>query len=219
VFLQDKRDGVTTSSKEQTRSSVRVRVQGEITYKGGKDQGGMTDHPRVLRRKVQTSCEKTPVLIAGMTTSKWHKSRGLSPKCQDEPWGGRRARTGPWKGLGRSTRSDRPRDFLWRFGPPFDLGPSRSICSSLIRRPPHPTILPPPITRKPPSQDEGESWMSSMQGSMLAEGRKQEEDSKPLAYGCYQASLPPSSSTTFSGVSSPLCASILKMMGYVSVHS
>jgi hypothetical protein len=34
VFLQenkDKRDRVTTSSKEQMRSSVRVRVQGEIT--------------------------------------------------------------------------------------------------------------------------------------------------------------------------------------------
>jgi hypothetical protein len=48
VFLQenrDKRDGVTTSSKEQMRSSVRVRVQGEIASKGGKDQGGTTDHP------------------------------------------------------------------------------------------------------------------------------------------------------------------------------
>jgi hypothetical protein len=40
----DKRDGVTTSSKEQMRSSVRVRVQGEITSKGGKDQGAMMDH-------------------------------------------------------------------------------------------------------------------------------------------------------------------------------
>jgi hypothetical protein len=39
----DKRDGVTTSSKEQMRSSVRVRVQGEITSKGAKDQGGTTD--------------------------------------------------------------------------------------------------------------------------------------------------------------------------------
>jgi hypothetical protein len=58
----DKRDGVTTSSKEQMRSSVRVRVQGEITSKGVKDQGAMTDHPRGLRRKVQTSYEKTPYL-------------------------------------------------------------------------------------------------------------------------------------------------------------
>jgi hypothetical protein len=43
----DKRDGVTTSSKEQIRSSVCVRVQGEITSKGGKDRGGTTycDNP------------------------------------------------------------------------------------------------------------------------------------------------------------------------------
>jgi hypothetical protein len=58
----DKREGVTTSSKEQMRSSVCVRVQGEITSKGGKDQGAMTDHPRGLRRKVRTSCEKTTYL-------------------------------------------------------------------------------------------------------------------------------------------------------------
>jgi hypothetical protein len=35
--------------------------------------------------------------------------------------------------------------------------------------------------RKPPPQDEGESGMSSSQGSMLSEGMKQVEDSKPLA--------------------------------------
>jgi hypothetical protein len=52
------------------RIFVRVRVQGEITSKGGKDQGGMTDHPRGLRRKVRTSYDKPPTLIAGMTTSK-----------------------------------------------------------------------------------------------------------------------------------------------------
>jgi hypothetical protein len=68
VFLQenmDKRHGVTTSSKEQMRSFVRVRVQGEITSKGGKDQGGTTDHPRGLKCKVRTSCEKTPYLDRG----------------------------------------------------------------------------------------------------------------------------------------------------------
>jgi hypothetical protein len=48
VFLQEnmnKRDGVTASSKERMRSSVHVRVQGKIASKGGKDQGGTTDHP------------------------------------------------------------------------------------------------------------------------------------------------------------------------------
>jgi hypothetical protein len=83
VFLQenmDKRDGVTTSSKEQMRSFVRVRVEGEITSKGGKDQGGTTDHPRGLRCKVRTSYEKTPYLDRGdddlkMTQIKGEKSK------------------------------------------------------------------------------------------------------------------------------------------------
>jgi hypothetical protein len=75
VFLQenmDKRDEVITSSKEQMRSSVHVQVLGEITCKDGKDQVSTTDHPQGLRHKVQTSSEKTPILIAGKT-SKWHK--------------------------------------------------------------------------------------------------------------------------------------------------
>jgi hypothetical protein len=82
VFLQenmDKRDGV-TSSKEQMRSSVHVRVQGEITSKGGKDQGGTTNHSRGLRRKVQTSYKKTLYLDRGdddlkMTQIKEEKSK------------------------------------------------------------------------------------------------------------------------------------------------
>jgi hypothetical protein len=37
-------------------------MQGEITSKGGKDQGAMTDHPRGLRHKVRTSYKKTPYL-------------------------------------------------------------------------------------------------------------------------------------------------------------
>jgi hypothetical protein len=42
----DKRDGVTTSSKEQMMSFVRVRMHGEITCKGGRDQGGTMDQPK-----------------------------------------------------------------------------------------------------------------------------------------------------------------------------
>jgi hypothetical protein len=73
VFLQEninKRDGVTRSSKQQMKSSIRVQVRGEITSKGGKDQGATTDHPRGLRCKDRTSCEKPPILIAGMTMPK-----------------------------------------------------------------------------------------------------------------------------------------------------
>jgi hypothetical protein len=76
----DKRDGVTTSSKEQMRSSVRVRMQGEITSKGGKDQGGTTDHPRRLRRKVRTSYKKTPYLDRGDDDLKMTQIRGAKSK-------------------------------------------------------------------------------------------------------------------------------------------
>jgi hypothetical protein len=76
----DKRDGVTRSSKEKMRSSVRVRVQGEITSEGGKDQGGTTDHPRGLRRKVRTSYEKTPCLDRGDDELKMSQIKGEKSK-------------------------------------------------------------------------------------------------------------------------------------------
>jgi hypothetical protein len=76
----DKRDKVTTSSKEQMRSSVRFRVQGEITSKGGKDHSVMTDHPRGLRRKVRTSYEKTPYLDRGDDDLKMTQIKGAKSK-------------------------------------------------------------------------------------------------------------------------------------------
>jgi hypothetical protein len=54
MFLQenmDKKDGVTTSSKEQMSSPVRVQVHDEITPKGGKDRSVTKEHPRGLKRK------------------------------------------------------------------------------------------------------------------------------------------------------------------------
>jgi hypothetical protein len=76
----DKRDGVTTSSKEQMRSFVRVRVQGEITSKGGKDQGDTMDHPRGLRCKVRTSYEKTRYLDRGDDDLKMTQIKGTKSK-------------------------------------------------------------------------------------------------------------------------------------------
>jgi hypothetical protein len=163
------------------RSSVCVRMQGEITSKGGKDQGGTTDHPRGLRRKVRTSYENTPYLDRGDDDLKMTQIKGAKSKMWRWSAGRKTGPNRPRKGLGRLARSDRPRDFLWWFGPPFDLVAPRSFNSCLLRRPPHWIILPTSFTRKPPLQDEGESWMSSSQGSTPVEGREQEEDSKPLA--------------------------------------
>jgi hypothetical protein len=84
-------------------------------------------------------------------------------------------------GLGRPAWADRPSPLRARFGAPFALGVRLFIASSSVCRHIEQIILPTPFTKKPPPQDEGESWMSSSQGSMPAKGRKQEEDSKPLA--------------------------------------
>jgi hypothetical protein len=84
-------------------------------------------------------------------------------------------------GLGRPAWADWPNPLWARFGTPFSLGVRLFIASSSVRRHIEQIILQTPFTRKPPPQDEGESWMSSSQGSTPVEGRKQEEDSKPLA--------------------------------------
>jgi hypothetical protein len=83
-------------------------------------------------------------------------------------------------GLGRPAWADRPSPLWAWFVAPFALGVCLFIASSSICRYIEQIILSTPFTRKLPPQDEGESWMSSSQRPMPAEGRKQ-EDSKPLA--------------------------------------
>jgi hypothetical protein len=85
------------------------------------------------------------------------------------------------KGLGRPAWAGRPSPLRAQFGAPFALGVRLFIASSSVGHHIDQTILPTPFTRKLLPQDEGESWMSSSQGSMSAKERKQEEDSKPLA--------------------------------------
>jgi hypothetical protein len=93
-------------------------------------------------------------------------------------------KTGPnWTemGLGWPAWADRPRTLWVGFDAPFSRGVCLFIASASVGRHIDPIILPPPITRKPPPQDEGVSWVSSLKGSTPAKGRKQEENSKPLA--------------------------------------
>jgi hypothetical protein len=47
----DIKDGLTTSSKEQLRSLIRVHELDEITSNGGKDQSVTKEHPRGLEPK------------------------------------------------------------------------------------------------------------------------------------------------------------------------
>jgi hypothetical protein len=89
---------------------------------------------------------------------------------------GNRGRTGP-----KWAWANRPSPLRAQFGAPLALGVRLIIASSSVSHHIEQIILPTPFNRKLPPQDEGESWMSSSQGSTLAEGRKKEEDSKPLA--------------------------------------
>jgi hypothetical protein len=92
----DLRDGVTTSSKEQMRSLVRVQVQGEITPKSGKDQGATTKYPRGLKCKDWTSREKTPYLECGDDVAKVIQLKGFKSKMTRGPtWKKRRRQAGP----------------------------------------------------------------------------------------------------------------------------
>jgi hypothetical protein len=60
-------------------------------------------------------------------------------------------------GLGRPAWADRPSPFRGWFGAPFALGVHLFIPSAAVGRPIEQIILPTPLTRTPPPQDEGES--------------------------------------------------------------
>jgi hypothetical protein len=115
------------------------------------------------------------------TTSKTHMQVHTNKESREKQPGRKPGSNRAEMVLGRPTWADGPSQLRARFDAPFALGVRLFIASSSVRRHIEQIILPMPFTRKPPLQDEGESWMSSSQGSMPAEGRKQEEDSKLLS--------------------------------------
>jgi hypothetical protein len=139
-----------------------------------KSSGTQPENSKAWIARIQALTVKETKFKAHMQVHTKKESRKKKPGRKPGP---NQAETG----LGRSAWADRPSPLRARFDAPFALGVRLFIAFSSVRRHIEQIILPPPITRKPPPQDEGESWMSSSQGSTPAEGRKQEEDSKPLA--------------------------------------
>jgi hypothetical protein len=115
------------------------------------------------------------------TMSKAHMQVHTKKGSHEKQPGRKPGRNWAEMGLGRPAWADRPSPLQARFGAPFALGVRLFIASSSVHRHIDSIILPTSFTRKLPLQNEGESWMSSSQGSTLVERRKQEEDSKPLA--------------------------------------
>jgi hypothetical protein len=123
------------------------------------------------------------------------------------------------KGPGRPASSDQPKPFLPWFMIPFDLGAPRSISSSYLWWLLHPIILPAPIHHKATAA----RWASELDELVArintSGGKEARGGFQAVAYGCSQASSPPSSSTTFSRVSITLCASIhVRWRGNASVR-
>jgi hypothetical protein len=91
------------------------------------------------------------------TTSKSHMqvhtNKGSREKQPGRKPGPNRAEVG----LGRPAWAGRPSPLRGRFGPSFGLGVRLFIASAAVGRHIEQIILPTPITRKPPPQDEGES--------------------------------------------------------------
>jgi hypothetical protein len=96
-------------------------------------------------------------LTVNETTSKTHMqvhtnkgSRGKQPGRKPGP---NRAEMG----LGRPAWADRPSPLWVRFGAPFALDVRLFMASAAVGRHIEQIILPTPLTRKPPPQDEGAS--------------------------------------------------------------
>jgi hypothetical protein len=139
-----------------------------------KSSGTQTENGEAWIARIQA-------LTVKETTSKAHMQVHTNKEsCEKQP--GRKPRPNRAEtGLGRPAWADWPSPLRARFGAPFAVGVRLFIASSSVRRHIEQIILLTPFTKKLPPKDEGESLMSSSQGSTPVEGRKQEEDSKPLA--------------------------------------
>jgi hypothetical protein len=84
-----------TSSENVLQVNQGAPTMCQLASKGGKDQYAWMENSRGPRWKDRKFMHKDPSdFIVGMTTSKWHKWRGASAKCQDEPRGEEQDQTG-----------------------------------------------------------------------------------------------------------------------------
>jgi hypothetical protein len=91
------------------------------------------------------------------TTSKGHMQVHTNKEsCMKQP-GRKMGPNRPRKGLGQPACSDQPRSLLARFATPFALGVRLFIASTAVGCHIEQIIPLTPFTRKPPTQDEGES--------------------------------------------------------------
>jgi hypothetical protein len=91
------------------------------------------------------------------TTSKAHMQVHMNKGSREKQPGRKPGPNRAEVGLGRPAWADRPSPLRGRFDPPFALGVHLFIPSAAVGRHIEQIILPTPITRKPPPQDEGES--------------------------------------------------------------
>jgi hypothetical protein len=183
INIKEETFGISSSStsREDHEARHKSRHAMNMTPNDPRTEASMCKSSRTQPENGEAWIARIQALTVKETTSKAHMqvhtNKGSHEKQPRWKPGPNRAEMG----LGRPAWADWPNPLWARFGTPFSLGVRLFIASSSVRRHIEQIILQTPFTRKPPPQDEGESWMSSSQGSTPVEGRKQEEDSKPLA--------------------------------------
>lgn len=115
-----------------------------------KSSGTQPENSEACIARIQALTVKETTSKAHMQV---HTNKGSREKQPGRKPGPNRAEVG----LGRPAQSDRPSPLRGRFGPSFALGVCLFIASAAVDRHIEQIILPTPITRKPPPQDEGES--------------------------------------------------------------
>jgi hypothetical protein len=183
INVKEETFGISSSntSREDHEARHKSRHAMNMTPNDPRTEASTCKSSGTQPENIEACIARIQALTVKETTPKSHMQVHTNKEsCEKQP-GRNMGPNRPRKGLGRPAYSDRPRGLLARFNAPFALGVRLFIASAAVRHHIEQIILPMPFTRKPPQQDEGESWMSSSQGSTPAEGRKQEEDSKPLA--------------------------------------
>lgn len=115
-----------------------------------KSSGTQPENSEACIARIQALTVKETTSKAHMQV---HTNKGSREKQPGRKPGPNRAEVG----LGRPAWADRPSPLWGRFGPSFALGVRLFIPSAAVDRHIEQIILPTPITRKPPPQDEGES--------------------------------------------------------------
>jgi hypothetical protein len=159
IYAKEETFGISSPStlEEDHEARQETRHTMNMTPNDPRTEASTCKSSETQPENIEACIARIQALTVKETTSKAHMKVHTNKGSREKQPGRKPGPNWVEMGLGRPAWADRPSPLRGRFGAPFALGVCLFIASAAVGRHIGQIILPTPLTRTPPPQDEGKS--------------------------------------------------------------